>query len=120
MNASEPTRRTGASAFAATQQLFEMQAVALRELQELNMLTARAGIDALTAWQSLAGTWNAPATSARASTDLQQALTDYPRRAAEICMRAGEAWAAACNEQLRFCTECARTALDETTRPGRR
>jgi hypothetical protein len=120
MNASDPTRRAGASAFAAAQQLFEMQAVTLRELQELNMSTARAAVEALTAWQSLTGAWSAPAQSARASSDWTQALADYPRRATEICMRAGEAWVAACTEGSRVCMEATRAAVDETARLGRR
>jgi hypothetical protein len=119
-NTSEPNRRADAAAFAATHQLFDMQAVAFRELQELNMSAARAAIDALTAWQSLAGAWHAPAASSRASTDLQQLLADYPRRATEICMRASEAWVAACTEQLRFCTEATRAAVEQTARLARR
>jgi len=120
MNASDPTRRADTSSFAASQQLLEMQAVTFRELQELNMTTARAAIEALTAWQSLAGAWHAPTASSRASTDLQQVLADYPRRATEICMRASEAWVAACTEQLRFCTEATRAAIEQTARLGRR
>ena len=35
-------------------------------------------------------------------------------------MRASEAWVAACTEQLRFCTEATRAAIEQTTRLGRR
>ncbi len=120
MNASDPTRRADPASSAASRELLEMQAVTFRVLQELNLSTARAAVDARTAWQSLAGAWHAPAASARASTDLQQVLADYPRRATEICMRASEAWVAACTEQLRFCTEATRDALEQTARLGRR
>lgn len=120
MNASDPNHRAVASATAATQQLVETQLVALRELQDLNMATMRAAVEALTAWQSLAGAWGAPAASARASTDWQQSLADYPRRAAEICTRATEAWVAVCTEQSRACTDVARAAFEQTARLGRR
>jgi hypothetical protein len=98
----------------------ETQLRALRDLQELNLATARAAFDALAAWQSLAGAWTAPAASARTPSDWQQALADYPRRAAEICMRAAEGWLGACTEQSRAWGETARAALDEVARTGRR
>jgi hypothetical protein len=120
MNAPGNHRGAAQPALAATQQLFEMQAVALRELQELNMATARAAIEALTAWQSLAGAWSAPSASVRASTDWQQALADYPRRAAEICTRASEGWLAACAEGSRACTEATRAAVEAAARLGPR
>ncbi len=120
MNAFDPARGPNAAAFAASQQLMEMQLRSIRELQELNLATARAAIEAMSSWQSLAGAWTAPVASARASSDWQQALTDYPRRAVEICMRATEAWVGACTEQSRACTETARAAVDDATRAPRR
>lgn len=116
MNAFDPMRGQNGAAFAASQQLVEMQLRSMRELQELNLATARAAIEAMTSWQSLAGAWTAPAASARASSDWQQALTDYPRRAAEICMRATEAWVGACAEQTRMWSETAQTAVDQVAR----
>jgi hypothetical protein len=120
MNAFDPTRGPNAGAFAASQQLVEMQLRSMRELQELNLATARAAIDAMTAWQSVGGAWTAPGASARASSDWQQALTDYPRRAAEICMRATEAWVGACTEQSRAWSEATRAAVEDVARVNRR
>ncbi len=120
MNAFDAMRGPNGAAFAASQQLVEMQLRTVRELQELNLATARAAVDAMTSWQSLAGAWTAPAASARASSDWQQALADYPRRAAEICMRATEAWVGACTEQTRVWSETARATVDEATRARRR
>ena len=116
MSTSQPPRDAAAAALAASQQLVETQMRAVRDLQELNLATARAAIDAMSAWQSLGGAWTAPAASARASSELQQALADYPRRAAEICMRATEAWVGACTEQSRQWQEVATAALSSTER----
>ena len=114
MNGPQRSLDAAVAAFAPSRELVESQMRTMRELQELNLATARAAMEAMSAWQSLAGAWPTPAASARASADWQQALADYPRRATEICMRATEAWVGACTEQSRQWQEAAVAALNST------